>query len=254
MSDDAFALVRAPNPSPLTLEGTNTWLVGRDPCWVVDPGPLVAEHVERVAAEARGRGGLGGIALTHDHADHAEAVGALRDAAGGAVPVAAARGDVDVRIADGDAAGPLTALATPGHAPDHLAYVAGRVACTGDAVLGAGSVFVQADLAAYLAALRRLRDLDLALLLPGHGPVVTDPRATLDGYVRHRLERERRLLDALAAGHRTVGALLDEAWSDAPAALRPAAALTLGAHLAKLEDEGRLPPGVERPPAPEALV
>jgi glyoxylase-like metal-dependent hydrolase (beta-lactamase superfamily II) len=254
MSDPGFALVRAANPSPLTLDGTNTWLVGRDPCWVVDPGPALPGHVEAVAAEAARRGGIGGIALTHDHPDHAEAVPALRAAAGGAVPVAAARGDVDLVLADGDVAGPLTALATPGHAPDHLAYVAGPVACTGDAVLGAGSVFVQADLAAYLDALRRLRALDLARLLPGHGPIVTEPRAVLDAYVAHRLDRERGLLAALAAGHRTVDALLDAAWADAPAALRPAAALTLGAHLAKLEAEGRLAAGVERPPRADATA
>ncbi len=247
-------LVRAPNPGPFTLDGTNTWLVGRDPAWVVDPGPDDAGHVAAVLAAARRRGGIGGLALTHDHADHAEAVPALRATAGGTVPVAAARGEVDLVLGDGDVAGPLTALATPGHAPDHLAYVAGPLACTGDAVLGAGSVFVQADLAAYLAALRRLRELDLERLLPGHGPIVTEPRTVLDAYVAHRLERERGLLAALAAGHRTVDALLDAAWSDAPAALRPAAALTLGAHLDKLAAEGRLPAGVERPPRLDATA
>jgi glyoxylase-like metal-dependent hydrolase (beta-lactamase superfamily II) len=206
-----------------------------------------------VLAEAGRRGGLGGIALTHDHADHAEAVGAVRDAAGGAVPVAAARGDVDLVLGDGDRAGPLLAVPTPGHAPDHLALVAGRVAFTGDAVLGEGSVFIAADLGAYLAALRRLRGMGLALLCPGHGPVVDDPKAKLDGYVAHRLDRERRLVEALDAGARSVDALLDAAWDDAPAALRLAAAATLGAHLEKLEDEGRLPEGVERPRLPEGL-
>ncbi len=177
MTDPGFALVRAANPSPLTLDGTNTWLVGRDPCWVVDPGPALPEHVEGVAAAAAHRGGLGGIALTHDHADHAEAVPALRAAAGGAVPVAAARGEVDLVLADGDVAGPLTALAAPGHAPDHLVYVAGPVACTGDAVLGAGSVFVQADLAAYLDALRRLR-----AQLPRGAPRMALMRAAVEGF------------------------------------------------------------------------
>ena len=74
-----IALVRAPNPGPFTLDGTNTWLVGRDPVYVIDPGPALAGHVDAVVAEVRSRGGLGGIALTHDHADHAEAVAAVRE-------------------------------------------------------------------------------------------------------------------------------------------------------------------------------
>ncbi|MBV9467246.1 MAG: MBL fold metallo-hydrolase, partial [Solirubrobacterales bacterium] len=121
---------------------------------------------------------------------------------------------------------------------------------TGDAVLGEGSVFIAPDpgaLAAYLDALASLRRRRLAILCPGHGPVIDDPQAKLDQYVAHRLEREQRLVSALSAGHRTVAEMLDAAWSDAPAALRPAAAATLAAHLDKLADEGRLPEGVERP-------
>ena len=113
-------------------------------------------------------------------------------------PLAAFRGQVDVPLRDGDRFGPLEAVATPGHAPDHLAFVAGRACFTGDAVLGQGSVFIAPDpgaLAGYLEGLGRLRARDLAVLCPGHGPVVTDPAAKLDEYVSHRLERERRLLD-----------------------------------------------------------
>src|SRR5829696_1468249 len=154
-----IALVRADNPGPFTLEGTNTWLVGRDPCWVVDPGPEDAAHVEAVLAAAEPRGGVAGIALTHDHGDHAGAVDGLRRAAGGP-PVAAVRfAGADTRIADGDALGPLRVLATPGHAPDHVAFVAGRALFSGDAVLGHGSVFVAPDpgaLVGYLTALDRL--------------------------------------------------------------------------------------------------
>jgi glyoxylase-like metal-dependent hydrolase (beta-lactamase superfamily II) len=166
------------------------------------------------------------------------------------VPVVGAAGAVDRRLADGDEAGPLRAVGTPGHAPDHLAYVAGDVAFTGDAVLGAGSVFVAPGpgaLAGYLAGLRRLRALGLALLCPGHGPVVEDPAERLDAYLAHRADRERALLAALADGLRDVDDLLARAWADAPAALRPAAEATLAAHLDKLEEEGRLPAGVGRP-------
>lgn len=242
------ALVRADNRGPFTLTGTNTWLVGRDPCWIVDPGPALDAHLDAVAGEAERRGGAAGIALTHDHRDHSEGVEGLRDRLG-RPPLGAARGAPDAILGDGDRFGPLTALATPGHAPDHLTYVWGRVGLCGDAVLGAGSVYIAADLAAYLDALRRLRALDLALLCPGHGPVIDDPAAKLDDYVAHRLDRERRLVEALDAGRRTVDELLDAAWDDAPAVLRPAAAVTLAAHLDKLEGEGRLPAGVQRTPA-----
>jgi glyoxylase-like metal-dependent hydrolase (beta-lactamase superfamily II) len=247
--------VRAYNPGPLTLDGTNSWVLGRDPAFVVDPGPALPEHVAAVADEVAARGGLGGIALTHGHADHTEAVPALLERAGPA-PDAGAAGEVDVRLGDGDAIGPLVALPVPGHAPDHLAFVAGPVCFTGDAVLGAGSVFIAPDpgaLAGYLIGLRRLRDLPLALLCPGHGPPVADPAAKLDEYVAHRLDRERRLLEALASGRRSVEGLLDEVWDDVPPELRPAAAVTLRAHLDKLAEEGRLPAGVELPDVPPGL-
>jgi glyoxylase-like metal-dependent hydrolase (beta-lactamase superfamily II) len=271
-ADHDVALVRANNPSPFTLEGTNTWVVGRDPAWVVDPGPLLEDHVAAVVEEVMGRGGLEGIVLTHDHADHAEAAHAFRlraaeawkrrrygdDVRGRAnlVPIFGARGEVDVLLADGEPAGPFQAVATPGHSPDHLAYVReGGAAFTGDAVLGRGSVFVapgqgaqgRSSLGAYLDGLHRLRELPLTTLYPGHGPVVDDAAAKLDEYLAHRLDRERRLLEALDAGRRGVDELLDEVWDDAPSELRPAATVTLAAHLEKLDEEGRLPDGVERP-------
>jgi glyoxylase-like metal-dependent hydrolase (beta-lactamase superfamily II) len=249
------ALVRADNPGPFTLEGTNTWIVGRDPCWIVDPGPALDAHVAAVLAEARGRGGVGGIALTHDHGDHAGAADAVRAGAGGA-PVAAARWEgADVRVGDGDAVGPLRVVATPGHATDHLAFVAGDVCFTGDAVLARSSVFVAPDpgaLRGYLAALERLRAMQLAMLCTGHGPPVTDPAALLDRYLAHRRDRERRLVAALADGLRTVDELLDRVWDDAPPSLRLAATATLAAHLDKLDEDGRLPAGVQRPSWPPA--
>src|SRR3954454_3498235 len=241
--------ITADNPGPFTLRGTNTWLVGRDPCFLIDPGPALAAHRQRVLSDARDRGGIGGIAITHDHADHTEGLAELR-AAAGAPPVGAARHPADVRLGDGDTFGPLAVVATPGHAADHLAFVAGGACFSGDAVLGEGSVFVWPDpgaLRGYLAALERLRALDLNVICPGHGPIVLDPAAKLDEYVAHRLAREQRLVAALDDGLRTADELLDRAWSDAPSALRAAATVTLAAHLDKLDEEGRLPDGVERP-------
>src|SRR3954471_3630068 len=244
--------VRAPNASLFTLGGTNTWLLGSDPAWVVDPGPAIDAHVAAVTAAAEARGGAAGIGLTHRHSDHAGALDALREQLGGP-PVAAFRGPADVRLADGDEFGPLRAHHVPGHAPDHLVFVAGPVCFTGDAVLGEGSVFVAprgGGLGAYLDGLRRLGALELAVLCPGHGPPVWDARSRLAEYVAHREEREQRLVAALDGGARGVEELLDAAWDDVPSALRPAAAVTLGAHLEKLRGAGRLPDGVEEPPVP----
>jgi glyoxylase-like metal-dependent hydrolase (beta-lactamase superfamily II) len=236
--------VRAPNPSPMTLDGTNTYVVEG---WVIDPGPNDPGHLERVAAAVEGSasggglaGALAGIVLTHDHADHGAAAPTLAARAGG-VRV--------VRPGDGEQVGPFRAIATPGHSPDHVCLLFGRVLFTGDTVLGEGSVFIapgEGSLSAYLKSLRWLRELDLDVLCPGHGPCVWRPREKIDEYLEHRLDRERRLLDGLAEGARSREEMLDAAWSDVPAALRAPAALTLEAHLEKLAEEGRLPAGVER--------
>ncbi len=249
LAERQIARVLAPNPGALTLEGTNSWIVGRSPAWVVDPGPANPEHLERLHAEVDERGGLGGVALTHGHADHSEAAAAL--AAGYGVPLAAAAGESDVRLAEGGRFGPFEAVLTPGHAPDHFALVASDACFSGDAVLGHGSVFItpsEGSLASYLAALERLGERsDFTIICPGHGPTVADGHAKLREYREHRLERERALVEALDAGLRSTDELLDAAWSDVPEMLRPAAAVTLAAHLDKLAEEGRLPPGVERP-------
>jgi glyoxylase-like metal-dependent hydrolase (beta-lactamase superfamily II) len=223
--------VRAPNPSALTLDGTNTYVVGT---WIVDPGPADRSHLDAVRAAAVD--GVEGVVLTHGHADHADGAAEL------GVPV--------LRPGEGETAGPFRALATPGHSADSVCLIwEERVCFTGDTVLGAGSVFIapgEGSLSDYLESLRRLRALELEVLCPGHGPYVWDPAAKLDEYVAHRLDRERRLVEALDAGLRTRDELLDAAWSDAPAELRYFAGLSLESHLEKLAVEGRLPEGVER--------
>ncbi len=234
--------LRAENPGPLTMSGTNSWVVGRDPAWVVDPGPELAAHLERLTVALRERGGLGGIVLTHDHIDHSESVAALRERF--PVPLAAGRGGADVELTDGVRFGPFEALYTPGHAPDHFALIAGRACFAGDAILGEGSVFVAPDpgaLAGYLNGLQRLGRRRLEVLCPGHGPPIWTPQERIHEYIEHRLDRERRLLAAIAEGRRGEQALLDAAWSDVPEQLRPLAAITLAAHLDKLAEEGRLP-------------
>jgi glyoxylase-like metal-dependent hydrolase (beta-lactamase superfamily II) len=223
--------VVAPNPGPMTLEGTNTYLYGADPCVVIDPGPDIESHLEAVRAAAEERGGIGLVLLTHGHGDHAEGAGRL---------------DAEVILpGDGEEHGGLRAIATPGHAPDHVCLMTGDGVCfSGDLVLGTGSTFVPPDggsLAAYMDSLRLMQTEPIELICPGHGPWIEHPAAKLAEYVEHREMRERRLLAALERGERSRDALLAEAWSDVPAAMREAAAMVMQAHLDKLGAEGLAP-------------
>ena len=232
-----ITLVVAPNPSPLTLDGTNTWVVGD---WVVDPGPAIPAHVDAVM---RAAGRIDGIVLTHSHFDHSEAAAELAARSGGIE---------EVLPSGGDRVGPFSAIATPGHSADSVCLLHERVLFTGDTVLGAGSVFIapgEGSLAAYLESLEKLLELELDAICPGHGPVVGDPAAKLREYRDHRLEREAKVIAALNAGARTRDELLAHAWSEVDFSvspmLRAAGEATLAAHLEKLGGEGRLPEGVE---------
>lgn len=231
----------------MTLEGTNTYLFGADPCVVIDPGPDDRGHLQAVREAADTRGGVGLILLTHGHGDHVD--GALRLATDVAnhkpgpplMPPSVLPGDGEEHLG-------LRAIATPGHAPDHVCLMSVDGVCfSGDLVLGAGSTFVPPDggsLAAYMDSLRRMQAESIELIAPGHGPWITEPAAKLAEYVEHREMRERRLLAALERGERSRTALLDEAWSDVPPELRPAAEMVMQAHLEKLAAEGRLPEGL----------
>ena len=256
--------ILAQNPGPMTLAGTNTYVVARDPAWVIDPGPDDEAHAERIRAEAERRGGIGGVLLTHSHADHtagAERLGAavlwgeagegdetgLASAADDPLPHALPgtpnRREPPERV-EGT---PFAVHPTPGHAADHACFEWGDVLFCGDLVLGEGSTIVPSrelggSLGDYMRSLESIRELDVALLAPGHGPWITEPHERIDGYLEHRREREQRLLAALGSGERSRAALLDAAWSDVPLPLRPAAAVAMQAHLEKLEDEGLVRP------------
>ncbi len=240
----------------MTLEGTNTYLVG-SPAYVVDPGPADEVHLQAVRAAASERGGIAGVLLTHSHADHSAGASLLgapllfgevgagdeRSGARGAERDSAGRASV----ADRGRVGPFEVLPTPGHATDHVCFLIGQVGLCGDLVLGHGSSFVPPDggsLAAYLDSLERLRAAGLELLCPGHGPWIENPGAKIDEYLEHRLMRERRLLAELEKGERSRARLLDRVWEDVPPHLRPAAAAVMQAHLEKLEAEGRVPEGL----------
>lgn len=225
----------APNPGPMTLEGTNTYLYGSDPCVVIDPGSEDPGHLEAIRAGAEERGGIGLVLLTHSHGDHTAGADQL-----GAEVVLPQGGDVH---------GGLRALATPGHAEDHVCFLSDDGVCfSGDLVLGLGSTIVPPggnSLAAFMDSLALLQAEEIELIAPGHGPWITDPGAKLAEYVEHRQMRERRLLDALGAGERSRASLLATVWDDIPIELLPMAAMAMEAHLEKLEGEGRLPEDLE---------
>ncbi len=261
--------VRAPNPGPMTLSGTNTYVVGGEPVWVIDPGPADEAHIGRVRDVATARGGIGGVVLTHSHADHSAGVEMLGAglALGGASPRDEAA-ELAAALAAGEQAasskqqaapqpappaevGPFRVLATPGHARDHVAFLLGDVCFCGDLVLGEGSSIVPpaaggGSLPDYMRSLESVGALGSALLCPGHGPWITDPAAKIEEYASHRRERERLLVEALEEGRRSQDELLDAAWADVPGPMRPAAALAMRAHLEKLGAEGRLPPDLDR--------
>ena len=215
----------------MTLEGTNTYAYGSDPCVVIDPGDDAPSHLDAIRAGADERGGIGLVLLTHSHRDHSEGADRL--------------GAEVVLPKGGETHAGLRVLATPGHAADHVCFLApGGVCFSGDLVLGLGSTIVPpggGSLAAYMTSLRLLQGEEIELLCPGHGPWVTDPAAKLAEYVEHREMRERRLRAALEDGERSRAALLAAVWDDVPVELLPMAAMAMEAHLEKLEEDGRLP-------------
>ena len=262
----------------MTLEGTNTYVVGSDPSYVIDPGPAQKDHIDAVRAAGEERGGIEGVLLTHSHADHSAGVemlgapllqGSVSEGDETFAPPESARPDRSVLDSrDGvpvgqdtsrgsggvpPRIGPFALLPSPGHASDHVCFTRetdhGRVTFCGDLVLGHGSSIVPpramgGSLADYMRSLEALLALEPGLMCPGHGPWITDPAAKIAEYQAHRNEREQKLLAALDAGDRDRERLLDAGWDDVPAPMRPAAAVAMQAHLEKLEDEGRLPEGI----------
>lgn len=246
--EEPVSIVRvlARNPGPFTLEGTNTWIVGRDPSVVIDPGPDDPRHVEAVLADAAP---IGAILLTHHHPDHAPGAARLLTASG--APVFAYRPSVRQRpLAHGQVieGGGVRLLAchTPGHTPDHVAFlVPGEGALfTGDAVLGRGTSVIdppEGDMTAYLRSLREMRELAPRRIYPGHGPVVFDAMAKLDEYLSHRAQREEEILTAIAEGKRTSAEMVPGIYGDeVPESMFSVAARSVLAHLIRLERQGRV--------------
>lgn len=222
------------------------------------------DGAERVLVDPAGRtddldaavesGGVDHLAVTHAHPDHAGAVAHYADTTGATVWAHAGFADrferetgvaPDRVFRPGDSLGDagVTVLDTPGHAPDHVAFLADGEAATGDLVFADGSVFVGAvdgDMRAYLSSLRRLATRDLDRLHPGHGPAVEAPRERLHALYAHRRDRERRVLAAVADGCSTVDAMLDHAYDKNLSGVRDLAGQTVRAHLDKLLVDGRV--------------
>ena len=247
--------VLAPNPSPMTLDGTNSYLVGAPgsgQAVLVDPGPDDPAHLAAVEAALAARDArCVAVLVTHHHGDHAEAAAPWSARLGAQVAAA------DVRVAGPDgrvlepgerlalAGTTLDVVPTPGHTADHLAFrLESGAVLVGDHVLGRGTSVVthpEGDVLAYLASLRRVHDLGPSALYCGHGPELTeDPGAVLDFYLAHRAFRESQLLAAMVRGAGTVDALVADVYADVPQEVWPAAAESTRAALAKLAAEGHV--------------
>jgi glyoxylase-like metal-dependent hydrolase (beta-lactamase superfamily II) len=250
--------VLAPNPSPMTLDGTNTWLIAAPEstsALVVDPGPDDEGHLARVVAQAAAAGRrIAQILLTHGHEDHS--AGARRLAGLTGAPVRAADpafrlgaeglGNGDVVLAAGCE---LHVISTPGHSVDSLSLLLPEdgALLTGDSVLGRGTTVIaggDGSLADYLRSLDTMKALAdqglLQLLLPGHGPVLPDPVTVLDYYIAHRAERLDQVRAALAAGDRTAADIVTRVYTGIEPGVRPAAELSVEAQLDYLASRGEL--------------
>ncbi|MFI8325270.1 MBL fold metallo-hydrolase [Streptomyces sp. NPDC085529] len=248
--------VLAPNPSAMTLDGTNTWLLsepGSDLAVAVDPGPLDEGHLRHVIATAEKLGKRIALTLlTHGHPDHAEGAGRFAELTGTAVRAldpALRLGDEGLGEGDVVTVGglELRVVPTPGHTSDSLSFhlPADRAVLTGDTVLGRGTTMVahpDGRLGDYLDSLRRLRSLTVDdgvhTVLPGHGPVLEDAQGAVDYYLAHRAARLAQVETAVEAGHRTAPEVVAHVYADVHRSLWPAAELSVRAQLEYLRERG----------------
>ena len=251
--------VLAPNPSPLTLDGTNSYLIFAGARAIaIDPGPPIAAHVDTLVAAAASRAAtIAAIVVTHGHPDHAPAAAMLHARTNAPVyghanatfPVDRVVGEgarIDIADASGEIAS-LHVIDAPGHARDHLVFVYPRenALFTGDVVIGLGTIVIappHGDMRAYQRTLARLRDEygDARTIYGGHGSAIFHPRAKLEEYIAHRQRRETEILGALAAGERTIPELVATIYANVAPVLWPAAARQVLAYLIALEREGRV--------------
>lgn len=235
---DTASVVLAPNPGPMTLEGTNTWVLRAEDsqaCVVVDPGPEHEGHLTAVAA----CGPVAVILLTHGHADHSEGARRFAELTGAPVRALDPRHRLgDEGLGEGDvvaAAGlEIRVAATPGHSSDSLSFVLPDSVLTGDTILGRGMTVVahpDGVLADYLSSLRRLQALGDVTVLPGHGPELASAGAAASSYLAHREQRLEQVRAAVAAGATTAAEVVAVVYADVDRVLWPAATLSVLAQL-----------------------
>lgn len=252
--------VIAPNPGPLTLDGTRTWVVGTGSVALIDPGPESTEHLARLQTVVDGRT-VDAILLTHAHSDHAGGASAAAAIFGAPVMAASdtlARTGLAGRVLrEGDTISiggsvgegsdvdriSLQVVETPGHAADHVSFLLlpDRWLFTGDLVLGEGSSAVlhpDGRMSEYLASIRKLEALGPARLLPGHGPPVEKAGARLSEYRRHRLDRDRQIQLAIESGSGTVSEIREAVYGPLDPGLHAAAEASVSAHLVHLRERG----------------
>ncbi len=237
----------APNPSAMTFNGTNSWLVDwQGGTMLIDPGSNDEAHLEAIMDEAGGR--LTHIIVSHTHHDHLD--GAVTLARRLKVPTAgfrhsADRGfEADIKLGDGERIGGLTALHTPGHAMDHLCFMHDDgILFSGDHVMGWSTSVVPpppaGDLCLFIASMQRVRDLRSRLMLSAHGPAITRPFETVEGLLEHRMARERSIAALLRPQPQSLEALLASAYVGLKPRLVGPARANLLSHLIKLERDGR---------------
>ena len=248
--------VLAPNPGVMTLEGTNTWVLmepGSADAVVVDPGPLVEQHLQRVLDVVARRGARVALTLlTHGHADHAESAGRFAELTGAPVRAIGVGHD---DLGDGDRLTvyglDLAVVATPGHTSDSLSFLlaAENALLTGDTVLGHGTSVVawpDGELAAYLSSLQRIEAMtgsrEVTQILPGHGPTVPDASGVVRYYLEHRQGRLEQVRAAVAAGAADADAVVETVYADVPREIWPAARLSVLAQLDYLRTHPRRRP------------
>lgn len=241
--------VTAPNPGMMTGPGTNTYLVGTADLAVVDPGPDDDGHLDAIVRA--GGGHIRAILVTHTHPDHWPGTARLAERTGATTFGFAARDgfEPDRALADGDrvrldGGTTIEAVHTPGHASNHLCFLlAGDgVLFSGDHVMQGSTVVIappDGDMRVYLESLERVRALAPRVIAPGHGTLIDDPRAKVDEYLAHRMEREDQVARALNEGDRVIDDIVTRLYADVKPELHPVARKSVYAHLLKLRDEGR---------------
>jgi glyoxylase-like metal-dependent hydrolase (beta-lactamase superfamily II) len=245
----------APNPSPLTGPGTNTYVLGRERPVVIDPGTRDAAHLERVLAVAGGA--IDRVICTHSHPDHSPGAAELRVRTGAPVLGLPPPRDryqdptyvPDATVADGELISHpelrLRAVFTPGHVSNHVCLLLedDGLLFTGDHLMQGATVVIippEGSMRDYLASLRRLQDLPIRSLAPGHGAVIENAQAEIARVIAHRLGREAKLVAALSArGRATLDELLPAVYDDVPTTIHGWARHSLLAHAIKLVDDGR---------------